>query len=500
MTDAPTPTTELTSELFERGLGVIMAIAFLSLGVQVVGLIGVHGIAPAGEYLERVRASAGWAAAWHVPTWLWLTGAGSWMLRGLCLVGFACSMFTVAGYLSRFGLLMAWSLYLSMCAAGSVFFSYQWDALLLESALVGLFVGVPGSRFGIWIARALCFKLMLLSGLVKLFSGDETWRNLSALSYHWWTQPLPAWPAVPMSELPRVFQSGMTLFTLLIELIAPLAIFGPRRARLIAAGALAFLQVVIAATGTYGFFNLLALLLCESLLDDAAIYAITPRALHTFLEGFAEHRGFARERVAQRPLPRQRRIFLLVSGSFMLVASGLTMLDTILPLPAADAILAPLHPFRSINSYGLFAVMTTQRHEIALEGSNDGVQWKRYTFRYKPDALDERPRFVTPHMPRLDWQMWFAALGRCERQPWFLKFMTRVLQGAPDVLELLAGDPFPVGPPKYLRTPLDDYHFAPDAGFLHGHWWVSSPLGSYCPPVTLKDGQLALAQGLPARP
>jgi hypothetical protein len=500
VTDAPTPNTELTSELFERGLGLILAIAFISLGVQVVGLIGEHGIAPAGEYLERVRSTHGWTAPLLLPSWLWLTGTGSWTLRGLCLLGFASSMFTVAGYLSRFGLLMAWSLYLSMCSAGSVFFSYQWDALLLESALVGLYVGVPGSRFGIWIARALCFKLMLLSGLVKLLSGDEAWRNLSALSFHWWTQPLPVWPAVLMSELPRVLQSGMTLITLLIELIAPLAIFGPRRARLIAAGALALLQVVIAATGTYGFFNLLTLLLCEALLDDAAMYAITPRALHTLLDGFVEHRGFARERVALRPLPRQRRSFQLVSGTLLLVASGLTMLDTILPLPAADALLAPLRPFRSVNSYGLFAVMTKQRHEIALEGSNDGVQWKRYTFRYKPGALDRRPTFVTPHMPRLDWQMWFAALGRCERQPWFLKFMTRVLQGAPDVLELMAGNPFPIGPPKYLRTPLDDYHFAPNAGWIHGHWWVSSPLGAYCPPVTLKDGRLALAHGLPARP
>jgi hypothetical protein len=304
-----------------------------------------------------------------------------------------------------------------------------------------------------------------------------------------------------MSELPRVLQSSMTLVTLLIEIIAPLAIFGPRRARLIAAGALAFLQVMIAATGSYGFFNLLGLLLCESLLDDAAIFAITPRAFHNLLQGFAEHRGFARERVARRPLPRQRRTFQLVSGSLLLAASALTMLQTLLPLPAAaDLLLAPIQPFRSVSSYGLFAMMTTERHEIALEGSNDGVIWKRYTFRWKPDDPRHRPRFVTPHMPRLDWQMWFAALGRCQRQPWFLNFMTRVLQAAPDVLDLLGGNPFPVGPPKYLRTPLDDYHFAPAGAWLRGQWWVSSPLGSYCPPVTLRDGQLVPAPGVPARP
>jgi hypothetical protein len=376
---------------------------------------------------------------------------------------------------------------LSLSSVGSVFFSFQWDALLLEAGIVGLFVATPGSPLGLWLARALCFKLMWLSGFVKLHSGDSAWRDLSALSFHWWTQPLPAWPAVWASQLPRWMQSGMTLATLAIELVAPFAIFGPRRARLAACAALALLQVVIASTGSYGFFNLLSLVLCASLLDDDALRALAPRVLRAPLEASVRRRsdlvfGRARQRVQ------------IVLACARLALSAAVASQRILPLPAAvHAWLAPLAPLRSVNSYGLFAVMTTVRREIALEGSDDGVNWRRYRFRWKPGALDEHPRFTPFHMPRLDWQLWFAALGRCERQPWLLEFLQRVLQGSPDVLGLLADDPFPGAPPRVLRTPTAAYQFAPGAGWLKGQWWSAAPGPDYCPKLTLRNGRLARA-------
>jgi hypothetical protein len=479
--------TRLVAALFVRGLGLVFAIAFASLLVQVLGLYGTHGITPAVDHLALARERLGSLAVLRVPSWLWLFGASDAALRAVCWAGIACSLAVAAGWWPRVALLGAWSSYLSMCAVGPPFLSYQWDALLLESGLVGLFVATPGSRLGLWLARTLCIKLMFLSGIVKLRSGDPTWRDLSALSFHFWTQPLPAWPAEIADVLPAWLKSGLTAGTLAIELGSPLAIVGPRRLRLMAAAALAGLQVVIAATGTYGFFNLLSLLLCAALIDDAALVALCPVRFRRALAKL----GAAEPAVR---FARARRAVHDGLAAALLAASVATALDRVVPLPdAAQDALALLAPLRSINSYGLFAVMTTERREIALEGSADGVHWKRYEFAWKPGALDRRPRFATPHMPRLDWQMWFAALGSCQRQPWLHAFLARVLEGRPEVLGLLASNPFPDAPPRYLRTPQAQYRFAPHGGFWHGQWWVSDPIEDYCPEVELRNGRLVRA-------
>jgi len=160
-----------------------------------------------------------------------------------------------------------------------------------------------------------------------------------------------------------------------------------------------------------------------------------------------------------------------------------------------NRLLDAARPFRSISTYGLFATMTTERHEISVEGSSDGTTWHEYRFKWKPGPLDVRPRFVTPHMPRLDWQMWFAALGSCEHNGWFLLFQQRLLEGSPPVLALLDGNPFPDAPPKYLRTPLWDYRFSDRAAMKQGgSWWTRTRIGDYCPAVTLKGGRIGRAE------
>ena len=146
---------------------------------------------------------------------------------------------------------------------------------------------------------------------------------------------------------------------------------------------------------------------------------------------------------------------------------------------------------RIVSGYGLFAVMTTSRPEIILSGSTDGVTWRDYAFRFKPGDLNRRPAFVTPHMPRLDWQMWFAALSDFRREPWFLMFCKRLLEGSRPVLAMLERNPFPDGPPRYVRAVVYDYHFT-DAATRRatGAWWRREERGLYCPVLTLEDGRL----------
>ena len=472
---------ELVAALFLRGLGLVYACAFLSLWVQIEALIGARGIAPAAELLAFARDRLGGSAPLALPTLLWISGASDWALHGLCAFGVLAALALVLGrapFIAAFG---AWLTYLSLACVGDVFTSFQWDALLLESGLVALFAASPEPRLGVWLARALLFKLMFLSGAVKLLSGDPTWRDLSALSYHFWTQPLPTPTSALAAALPGPVLRAATALTLAVELGAPWAVLGPRRVRLASAALLAGLQVLIAATGNYGFFNLLTLVLCASLLDDADL---------------------ARLSWLRRPAHMARgRIPLRVAAVALGLASAIVGLERLTPASrfpnGLRLLVAPLEPLRSVSSYGLFAVMTTERPEISIEGSSDGVTWRAYEFRWKPGALERAPRFAGPHMPRVDWQMWFAALGRCEHELWFQRLLLRLLEGSPTVTGLLASDPFAGEPPRFLRTTLERYRFATRDEGHPGDWWTRSDAEPYCPIVTLRDGHLAAANELP---
>jgi hypothetical protein len=472
---------ERVAAAFLRALGLVYACAFVSLWLQIDALIGSHGIVPAAELLDYARAQLGAKALREVPTLLWLLGASDWLLHALCLVGLVAACVLLSGRYALPGALAAWLAYLSLASAGEPFLSFQWDALLLETGLVALFAASAEPRLGVWLARLLLFKLMFLSGAVKLLSGDPTWRDLTALTYHYWTQPLPAPTSALAASLPLWFQKASTGLTLAVELGAPWGMLGPRRVRLASAGVLAALQLLIAATGNYGFFNLLTVVLCGCLLDD--------RVLQRLAEPPARRSWYA--------LVLARRVTAggLAALSLAVAVQRLTPRGS---LPhALRKLLSELAPFRSVNGYGLFAIMTTERPEILLEGSADGVEWRSYEFRWKPGAPERRPRFTGPHMPRVDWQLWFAALSRCEDEPWLLRFFQRVLEGSEAVTAVFVENPFPDAPPRYLRTTLWQYRLASGEERRSGAWWSRERVGPYCPVVTLRDGRLSRADDLP---
>ena len=243
-----------------------------------------------------------------------------------------------------------------------------------------------------------------------------------------------------------------------IELGAPFLIFGPRRIRFFGAAAIAFLQCLILLTGNYTFFNFLTLALCLLLLDDFALQNLLPLRLSGLLTFNPQ------PATRNRPWPHAVLIplaIIILSVSFFQVVSLFGARSSLLsPLAWLDAQIAPL---RTVNSYGLFAVMTTTRNEIIVEGSNDGITWLPYEFKYKPGDVNRRPGFVEPFQPRLDWQMWFAALGNHQENPWFDNFCERLLQGSPPVLALLRTNPFPQHPPRFIRAELYQYHFTTPA-------------------------------------
>jgi predicted DCC family thiol-disulfide oxidoreductase YuxK len=517
------PGRTLTAWIFLRLLGLTFLIAFVSLWTQIIGLVGERGILPAGEYLTAVREHFGSGAQSFAfaPTLAWL-GTGDRALHALCATGTFTSLLLLLGFVPVASLIACWTLYLSLTTVGQNFLWFQWDGLLLETAFLSILLAPwrwhsrpssdpPPPRLALWLLAWLLFRLMVSSAAVKLTSGDASWHNLTALEYHYETQCLPPWTAWYGHHLPAGFQHFSAAIMMGIEGLVPFLLFAPRRIRFAGLAALIGLQLLIAITGNYGFFNLLSIALCLLALDDGVWpwrWRATRRARMSAAlaaTGGDAAREDGREvspspaAAAQRSTSDEfwRWITRPVAIGY-LALSLVPMFDVLLwpttwlgPLPA---VYRRAEPFRTVDRYGLFAVMTTRRPEIVLEGSDDGARWRPYEFRWKPGDRMRRPEFMAPHMPRLDWQMWFAALSDFRREPWFLRFCERLLEGSPTVLRLMGKNPFPDAPPRYLRAVLYDYHFS-DAATRRttGAWWTRKPMALYCPVLTLVEGRLAPA-------
>jgi len=499
--------------VFLRGLGLVYLAAFGSMAAQVDGLIGSRGISPAAEYLARAGRVLGLGPAtyWRLPTLCWLS-ASDWALHALCWGGVALSVALIVGLLPGLCTLLLWLFYLSIVVVGQEFLSYQWDSLLLEAGLLAVLLAPWGVRLGraadepwafaIWLVRWLVFRLVFLSGVVKLASHDPAWSDWMALEYHYQTQPLPVWTSWYIHQMPAWFHRSSVGFMFFAELVAPFFMVGPRPIRLAGFASMVLLQVLIAGTGNYGFFNLLTVVLCLTLLDDQDGEWLQrvcrhPRQRWQWLWRRAPDRRIPiADRSTEEVEPGgpgrswswpRRMVAGVLGGVSIAVTLGQTV-ESLAPEPVVPAELISLvrwvGPLRSFNSYGLFAVMTTKRPEIVVEASDDGVRWKPYRFRWKPCELNREPRFTTPHLPRLDWQMWFAALGGdCRSQPWFLRFQHRLLEGEPQVLGLLRENPFPARPPRYVRARLYSYKFS---GWGSVDWWVREDQGLFCPPLALE--------------
>jgi predicted DCC family thiol-disulfide oxidoreductase YuxK len=479
---------------FLRGMGVVYLIAFVDFWMQADGLIGRQGVLPVAEFLGWIKTNYG--AQWHLlPTLCWLNCSDSFV-HAMCLSGCIVSVLLILNVLPLGSSIVAWVLYLSLAVAGQVFFQLQWDALLLEAGFLAIFYAPvePWPRLGRggeppwiarWLLRWLLIRLILLSGLVKILSHDGTWTTFTALDYHYMIQPLPPWTAWYMAKEPEWFERASVFFVLAVELLCPVLVLGPRRYRRMGLFGIALLQVLIVATGNYGFFNLLTLVLCLPLLeDDSRFWRWVPMGKRLVARATAP------------PPPKKTEEITLAWPSWLLapIAIFLVFLTVVAALgdfgPQSDpptrleAIADYFAPYEIANSYGLFRNMTTDRPELIISGSEDGVHWREYQFKFKPGDVGRRPAFCAPSLPRLDWQMWFLALYAEHADPggWdakvLVQLMQRLTQESPSVIGLLAYDPFPEHPPKYVRCQLYQYRFTTAAEKQKtGDWWSREDLG-----------------------
>jgi len=476
--------------LFLRVLGVIYLMAFLSLGSQVLGLYGKEGILPVEMFLNGVADQYGNQRFWLLPSVFWVH-SGDLTLKWVCYGGAAVSGLLVLGVAPALSTFVLWGLYLSLLSVGRTFLSFQWDILLLEVGFLAIFLSPlqlkPNAariqnppRVIMWLLWLLLFKLMFSSGMVKLLSQDKAWWNLTALNIHYETQPIPNWISWFVHQLPGWFQKISTVIMFFIELMIPFLVFGPRRIRYFASLSIIFFMVLILVTGNYCFFNWLTIALCLLLFDDS----FWPKKIRLKLSK-------ARDWSPQFRSPNWPRLVTLpvfVIVAFLTLATWPPRIGIKVNWPSwVRKGVQTLNPFHLVSNYGLFAVMTTKRPEIIVEGSNDGQNWLAYEFKYKPGDLRRRPPFVAPHQPRLDWQMWFAALGTVQRNPWFVNFCARLMQGSKDVLDLMEKNPFPDAPPRFIRATMHDYHFTNfDEKRGSGNWWKRDQARPYLQPISLR--------------
>jgi len=474
--DFEPPRYQVITWLFLRLLGLTYLIAFISFAVQASALIGADGVLPVEYYLNAVNEQLGTDAYTRLPTLFWISPVDGF-IKFVCIAGIVLSLSLITGFLLRTSLVMLYVLYLSLVHGGQVFMSFQWDFLLLECGFLAIFLPW-GSTIIVWLYRWLVFRFMFLGGAVKIVSGDKSWDSLTALGYHFETQPL----ATPLSwyvhHLPESVLMAGTGMTLIIELLVPFLIFTPRRFRHIAAWCFLIIEMCILLTGNYNFFNLLTIFMCLFLFDDAAIKRFMPYRILAMISN------------CKYPTAGMFATSCALLMALISVYMGATQIARIVGGDKGlqkSAVYSFLTPFGIVNIYGPFAVMTRARNEIVIEGSADKRSWQEYQFKYKPGDLEKCPGWVAPHQPRIDWQMWFAALNKPEHERWLFNLMIRLLQNSEPVTAIFKHNPFPDDPPASVRARFYEYTFTSiEERKNTSKCWNRTLVGEYYPPISLR--------------
>ncbi|HET7540936.1 MAG TPA: lipase maturation factor family protein [Polyangiaceae bacterium] len=473
-----------------RGLGLIYASAFLILVRQGPALLGSRGILPVARYLNQFSVVRGSPSAgfWQLPSIFWWRSSDA-CLHGCAWLGLLGALAMLAGFSNAPLLALLWALYLSFTHVGQIFYGYGWDLLLCEAGFLAIFLAPalrprelaadsPPSQIVIVLFRWLSFRIMFGAGLIKL-RGDECWTDLTCLAYHYETQPNPG-PLSPLFHAaPLWFHKLGTLFNHLVEVLAPFGVFGPRAARLIAGSLIIVFQTILILSGNLSFLNWLTLIIAFACFDDQALLRILPKMCRKVVQPRVEPLLSAEPSRARR----------MASISLALVVGTLSLNPLVNLLSPRQAMNASFDPFNLVNTYGAFGSVSRERYEVIIEGTraatlDEHTQWREYELPCKPGRVDRRPCWITPYHYRLDWQLWFVPLSPGYQRRWFLSLTRKLLQADPAVLRLFSENPFPEGPPHFIRANFYRYQFAP----LASHdTWRRTRVDQYLPPLSLED-------------
>jgi len=489
--------------LLLRLLGVVYLMAFLTLYYQGPGLFGPNGLEPATQMLDQVAEAAGGRGAgfWQLPSLFWLLGTSDGALRAIGLAGAGLSLLVVAGYTNAILLVVLWALQISVINVGQDFYAFGWEIQLAETGFLCAFLcplldARPFPRRAppaavIWLLRWLAIRIMWGAGLIKL-RGDPCWRDLTCLDYHFETQPIPSPLSIVFHHLPGWGHKLGVLFNHLVELVAPLLVFGPRRIRYGGGFLMAALQIVLIASGNLSFLNWLTLVPILACFDDALWGRVLPAPLVA---------RATRARAAATPSRAQG-----LAAALLTAAVAVLSVAPVLNLLSGHQVMnTSFTRLPLVNTYGAFGSVGRERDELVFEGTTDRTitpqtVWRPYEFRCKPGDPARRPCWMSPYHYRLDWLVWFAAMGNPGEYPWAVHLVWKLLTGDPGVRRLLAADPFGGAPPRWVRVDLYRYQFVPRGT---PGWWDRTRLGPWLPPLSRDSPELRAfiaRQGWPDAP
>ena len=465
----------LTRVLFRRGLALVYLIAFFVAARQFRPLAGEDGLVPLERTLER-RSFREAPSLFH----LWpddrIIGIAAWTGVGL-------SVAALVGVTDRYGLLVSvvswaalWVLYQSFVNAGGVFYGFGWESMLLETGFLAIFLGpasVAPPAVIVWLLRWVLFRNMFGAGLIKI-RGDECWRDLTCLDYHYETQPMPnplSWYA---HHLPKPIHRVSVAVNHIVELAVPVLYVAPQPLAAGAGVATVGFQAWLMLTGNFSWLNFLTIVQATSLFSDGMLAGVLPVSVPT---------------TAATPLSLQAAAWTV---------AGIVALLSVYPvrnlISSRQVMNTAFDPLHLVNTYGAFGSITRERYEIVLEGTRDqtvtaDTEWRTYTFYGTPTDPARRPPQVAPYHHRLGWQLWFAAMSPSPRRhPWFLTLVDQLLAGDPAVRTLVRDDPFPEDPPTHVRARRVRYRFSTPAERSEtGQWWIRVGGHDYVRPVRRGD-------------
>jgi hypothetical protein len=492
----------LTRLVLLRLLGLVYLMAFLTLVNQGPALIGTRGLLPASDFLDDVARQLGSRAAGfaEMPSLFWLSASDA-MLRAAGWIGVAVSLAVLAGYANAILLGVLCALQISVINVGQTFYAFGWEIQLVETGflcifLCPLFDGRPFSRrpppaIVIWLLRWLAARIMWGAGLIKLH-GDSCWRDLTCLDFHFETQPVPS----PLTRLFHALPPGAhevgVVFNHLVELAAPFLIFGPRRLRNLAGALMVSLQVILILSGNLSFLNWLTLVPILACFDDGLWRRVLPAALVSRAD-------------AARAVAAPSRAQGLSVAALAVAIVALSVSPVVNMLSGTQIMNTSFTRLPLVNTYGAFGSVGRERLQLVFEGTLDETvtaetAWRPYQFKCQPGDPARRPCWMSPYHRRLDWLLWFAAMGSPRDYPWAVHLVDKLLEADPATLALLAGDPFGGAPPRLVRVDLYRYRLTPPGAKF---WWTRTRLGPWLPPLGRDNPELQdflRAQGWPPMP
>ncbi|MDY0908707.1 lipase maturation factor family protein [Microbacterium sp. CFBP9034] len=484
---------EFARQVLQRGIAALYLVAFVSTLNQFRPLLGEHGLLPAPELLAWARDAGSRGRLVH-PTLFRRVAYTDRRLVALCVGGIVVSATLVCGipqllppWVPMACFLALWFGYMSIVSIGQTFYGFGWEMLLLEAGFLAAFLGSeaqPPATVVIVLFWWLVFRLEFGAGMIKIRGGRE-WRDLTALTYHHETQPMPGPFSRQAHLLPRWVHQGEVLGNHFAQLVVPWFLFAPLLGLwlegpwpaivgAVAAAIIIATQLWLILTGNFAWLNWATVVLAFSAIGLPGIGApVGPPSQDPpwTVDGM--------------PLP-----WLIVTAAVGLLYVVLSVRPLQNLVARRQLMNASFNRWQLANAYGAFGTVTKERIEIAVEGTTDddpdAATWREYAFKGKPGEVHRIPRQFAPYHLRLDWLMWFLPLGR-SLEDWFTMFLLRLLEADAPTLRLLRSDPFEGERPRWVRAVAYRYRFTTRAEFRESRArWVRERLGPVLGPMSLR--------------